>query len=70
MKPFVVGDRARVVNDALSSLTLGRLYYVSHIDMSRHGVQSLYLLGEPTPWQACRFERIADPTPRRWPTSP
>lgn len=64
--PFLVGDRARCVNEAISSLTAGRLYYVSHIEMSRHGVQALHLLGEPTPWQACRFERVANPYPRKW----
>lgn len=67
MKPFLVNDRARCVNDALSSLTLGRLYYVEHIEMSPNGVQKLKLLGEPTYWQACRFERVADPCARKWP---
>lgn len=66
--PFSVRDRALCVNDAVSSLTLGRLYYVENIEMTAHGVQSLCLLGEPTPWQACRFERVPDPSPRSWPT--
>lgn len=70
MKPFVTGDRARCINELQSSLVAGRLYYVTHIDMSRFGVQKLLLLGEPTYWQACRFERVPDPAPRKWPTSP
>lgn len=67
MKPFLAGDRARCVNELMSSLVVGRLYYVQHIEMSAHGVQKLLLLGEPTYWQGCRFERVADPSPRKWP---
>ena len=69
MKPFLVGDRARCVNALMSSLTPGALYFVAHIEMTRHGVQALYLIGEPTPWQAVRFERVPDPSARQWPSA-
>lgn len=68
--PFMSGDRARVINDAMSSLTLGRLYYVEHCTMLPDSTQTLQLIGEPTPWNDYRFERVPDPSPRKWPGSP
>lgn len=67
MSVFLAGDRALPRDDRLTCLESGRLYFVERVQMSSNGVQALHLLGSPVPWQASRFQRVPDPSPRRWP---
>lgn len=67
---FKVGDRAYCMNAGSSALQVGKLYCVAAVQMSRSGEQSLSLVGMEKDWyNATRFSRIPDPTPRRWPAS-
>lgn len=71
MKTFHRLDRALCINDGSSALCVGTLYYVRACKMSVHGDQSLNLVGFGVDdwFNASRFERVADPSPRRRPTA-
>lgn len=66
--PFLLNDKAKCMHNGSSTLTLGALYHVCGVEMTRSGEQRLTLTGCGSDgYNACRFVRVPNPAPRKWP---